>query len=262
MKHLRLISYIWHHRYFVWSLVYRDLKLRYANSVLGLAWLVVEPMLVVLALSVAFKLVGRAGHTGNIPFPVFFFSGILPWNFMRHSFTDGTRVFVSDGTLLRKYAFPRELLAIKALFIYLVEFCISFMCLPILLLLAGMWPGVGWLWLIPVVMIQSVLVLGLILLFGSLNVYLRDFEKLNATLGMLLFWLTPIVFRLTPETKSDLFLHFNPFAGSIEAFREALLDDRAPQGNHLLWAGIWAAFFLIAGLFTFRKLEKGFTDVI
>src|SRR4051812_19777095 len=95
------MDYLWHRRSFVLSLVYKDFKTRYAHSLLGLAWVVIEPVLLVVALSLIFGLIGRKGlNAGNTSFPVFFFTGVLPWNYFRHAIAEGPKAFLSDTSLM------------------------------------------------------------------------------------------------------------------------------------------------------------------
>lgn len=257
------LNYLWKRRSFISSLVYKDIKIHYARSTLGLAWIVIEPLMLVGAMTIIFEIIGRQGlNAGEVAFPVFFFSGVVPWNYMRHAFTDGSRVFIAEAVLIKKYNFPREVLAVKAIAVYFIEFMISGSCLLLIVLGHGHWPQLSWLWIPPILVLQSILGVGLVLTFGSLNVYIRDVERFNMALASIAFWMTPVVFRLKGDFKSKLLLYLNPASGLIEAFREALLDGKTPKASHLLIPALWAIVFCAVGLFLFRKLERGFADVV
>lgn len=263
MNRTLTLDYLWTRRSFVHSLVYKDIKNRYAHSMLGVAWMVLEPLLLVAALSLIFSRVGRLGQfTGAVPFPVFFYAGILPWNLFSRSLSEGTKTFVAEAVLLRKYSFPREILLAKNLVIFLIELAISSVAFCVVLALFDVAPNVHWLWLPPLLALECALCFGVMLVTASLNVYLRDVATFLGAISGILFWVSPVVFRIDPSGPSRLLLYLNPIAGILESVRAVIIDGTAPTAAMLVGPAVWTIALLTAGYAIFRRLEAGFVDAL
>lgn len=265
MNRILTLNYLKERRSFVWSLIYRDIRNRYAHSLLGVSWMVIEPMLLVLSLSAIFAIVGRNqifDGTKEAPFPIFFYCGILPWMFFAKTLTDGTQTFVREASLLSKYSFPREILVAKNVLIYLIEFFLASLAFAVIVLLYGFEPTAQWFWLGPLLGLMMLMCTGIILMMASLNVYIRDVSKFLITMSSILFWLSPVIYRIDLNNLSRYILYVNPFAGVIESFRVVILDDRAPPFDLVVWPVLWTVALLLGGYRVFRKLEKGMVDAL
>jgi ABC-type polysaccharide/polyol phosphate export permease len=234
---------------------------------LGVFWMVLEPLLLVLTLSGVFTLMGRANISSSLnlndaPFPIFFYSGVLPWTLFTKSLTAGPFTFVQDAGILKKFSFPREILVAKNILLYLIEFGLASLAFGLILLIYGYLPTLVWLWLLPVMGIYISLCFGLVLISGSLNVYIRDVGRLLVAISPILFWCTPIIYRLTGEGLAQYVLSLNPVAGIIESFRYIIIDNQPPSLDLLFWPSLWAILFVGVGYRCFLKLEKGFVDAL
>lgn len=245
----------------LWPLVARDFKLRYQNSYVGLAWILVEPLLLVATLSGVFALLER-GDRGSVPYPLYFYSAVLPWNLFRSALVSGAMSFVKDAPLLNNFDFAREIIIVKNWLVYFVEFCIASIGLLILVVLYGGGPSWTWLALGPVLAIQFALSIGIMLAVASLTVFIRDVGIFMSTLATLWFWATPIVFRFPEGGPADLLKTFNPMAGLIEAYRSILTGGPVPSLESLVPSLVASVLAVSLGVLTFWRTEARFSDVL
>ncbi len=258
MPYARLTKYA-EFREFFGATVLRDLKSQFVNSYLGMAWLLIEPLLLVLSLSAVFILIERPG-TDGVPFPIFFYAAVLPWNLVKRCFVNGTQVFRKDSALISKFAFPRELCVFKLVLTEFINFLFASLAFMLLLLYYRWTPGISWLFLLPLVGVQLVFSTGLMLLTGSLFVFVRDVGILVGTLGTLWFWFTPVVFAFPFEGPAKYLYYFNPMAGMIAAYRQIILQNQVPDFSLLVPMLVVAPVLLVLGGLVFHGLEKRFVD--
>ena len=255
------IQQIWDYRIFLSSIVGKEFKVRYSQSVLGVAWLVVEPLLLVLTLSTIFTLIGRTGP-GGAPFPVFFYAGLLPWQIFASALSKGTTCFVSDKSLMHKIPFPKEISVVKALATYYIDFlfaCISFVGVLIFFRYA---PNLNYLYIPLLLLLIGLLAAGLMFLLGTIHVYIRDIGILAKTLTTVWFWFTPIIFYYPFEGPTEFLYYVNPMAGIIYGFRNIILFNQPPIPIMLISSLVWISVMFIVGYWLFRRHERTFADVI
>jgi ABC-type polysaccharide/polyol phosphate export permease len=272
----RLASY----RALIQSLVVRDLKARYRGSVLGFLWSFINPLLLLLVYSFVFLVMPttRGNYTGEISYPVFMFSGLLPWTWFSSSLLESTTVLVAGGNLIRKVLFPAEVLPLVTVTAGLVNFCLG---LPILfgfILYFGV-PVVATdlLWLPVIMLIQLMLTMGCALLLAALTVHFRDLRDLLANLLTLWFFATPILYRLPAEGAITVKHHLpfgvsmslrdimllNPLAHLARAYQGVLYEAGPYQGwPSLLIVGAGAAAVLVFGYFVFDRLRDTFAEAV
>lgn len=255
------VAQLYAFRHFFWSLVRREFKVRYAQSYLGIAWMVLEPLLLVLTLTIVFRIIGRGDRDGA-PFPIFFYSGLLPWNLFKAALTGGSGVFISDKGLLSKFAYPREISILKEWVIYFVEFMLSSLAFFVVLAIYRHPPNPKWLLLPGLLGLVMCFSIGLMMLTASINVYIRDVGILMKALSALWFWFTPIVFDFPYEGMAKPLYYLNPMVGIVKGFRSIIIHDQYPQVNFLYSAMVASVVMLVLGYWTFRKLQRNFVDVI
>jgi ABC-type polysaccharide/polyol phosphate export permease len=248
-------------RHFLWSLIGKEFKIRYAQSFLGFTWMIAEPLMMVLTLSTVFMLIGRHGPEG-VPFPIFFYTAVLPWNLFRSSVTDGCKSFIKDQGLLSKISYPREISVIKDLAIFFVEFMVASLAFLVVMLIYR-WPlNAHWLFLPLLLLLQLAMSLGLMFLTASLTVYIRDIGILLKTVGSLWFWFTPIAFDFAYTPMTAPLFYLNPMVGIIKSYRAIILHDAPPLWSFLTPAAVATVVLLVVGYAVFRRLERTFVDVL
>lgn len=248
-------------REFLFAIVATQIRLRYAQSFLGLLWMIIQPLLLVGTLSAVFVILGRKGIK-EAPYPIYFYSALLPFNLFKSALVDGTSTFVSETSLLTKIAFRREIIIFKNCCLYFVDFLLANVAFVVIMAVYRYPPNQYWIYLPLILSLVLMLSLGVMFLFASLNVFIRDIAQFLHALGSILFWFTPVVFNYENVGKGRILYWLNPMAGVVKCFREIIVSKQPPSLEYLRTILIAAPLFLIVGYFTFRKLERGFVDVI
>ena len=256
------LAELWEYRELLYFLTWRDIKVRYKQTALGAAWAVIQPVFMMVVFSLFF------GHLANvpsdgIPYPIFVYCGLLPWQLFAHALTESSNSLVANERLITKVYFPRLAIPISAVLAGLVDFAIAFAVLVGLMIFYGITPNAAVLAL-PLFIILAVLTaFGVGLWLSALNVQYRD---VRYTLTFLVqFWLfaTPVAYpsSIVPERWRGL-LGLNPMAGVVEGFRWALLDKAQGPGPLLAVSVVITLLTLVGGLYYFRRMEDTFVDVI
>lgn len=253
---------LWDYRELLYFLTWRDIKVRYKQTALGAAWAVIQPFFMMVVFSLFFgKLAGVPSD--GIPYPVFAFCGLLPWQLFAHALTESSNSLVGNQNLITKVYFPRLVVPIAAVLGGVVDFAIAFVILLAMMLYFGIVPGwaIVTLPLFIVLAITTALAVGLWL--SALNVKYRD---VRYTMNFLVqFWLfaTPVAYpsSLIPEQWRWAY-GLNPMAGVVEGFRWALLGKTDPPGALLAVSVAVVVILLVGGLYYFRKMEQEFADVV
>lgn len=253
---------LWEYRELLYFFVWRDIKVRYKQTVLGAAWAIIQPFFMMVVFSLFF---GRLAHvpSDGIPYPIFVYCALLPWQLFAHALSESSNSLVANERLLTKVYFPRLLIPVSSVLGGLVDFVIAFL----ILLLMMAWYGIRPTWAIAAlpgfVLLAIASALGVGLWLSALNVRYRD---VRYTIGFLIqFWLlaTPVAYSssLIPDRWRALY-GLNPMAGVVEGFRWALLGRSQPPGALLAVSGVAVILILIGGLYFFRRLETEFADVV
>lgn len=249
------------YRHFIFTIVVKEFKVRYAQSYLGMAWLVLEPLLLVLTLSYIFVLIGRIASGGH-PFPVFFYSGLLSWNYFLGSFTEGTNSFIRDAALIKKIYYPREISIIKTIAVHFIDFLFANIAFIIILIVYKYTPNWNYFYLIVLLILQTTFVYSLSLLTATISVYIKDIQILVNTIAKLWFWFTPIIFHYPFSGRTKILYFVNPMAGIISNYRVIILDNNPIYIEQLYSIFGYIFILTILSSLLFKRFKKGFVDVL
>lgn len=251
---------VWRHRVLAEALTARELKARYRGSALGLLWTLLNPLLMMLVYTLVFSVYMRAPVAH---YPVFVFSGLLPWLWLSSALSQATVSVVREGHLLRKVSFPAEVLPFTAVASTGVNFLLTLPLYAAFALASGTPLGLHLLWLGLLVPLTFLLAYGPALALSALNVTLRDVEHLTASLLMLLFFLTPILYaeEWIPERFRQLALT-NPVAAMVLSYRDVLYHGRSPEPGRLLLLAASGVVLTLAGEAVFRAMAPRFAEEV
>ena len=253
---------LWRFRELLYFLIWRDVKVRYKQTLLGAAWAILQPLLTMIVFSIFFGKLARMPSDG-VPYPLFAYVALVPWTFFANGLTLSSNSLVSNQTLLRKVYFPRLVIPVSAVASGLLDFAIAFVVLLGLAARYGVTPTANMLWLPVLVLLALVTALGVGLWFAALNVLYRDIQYIVPFLVQVWLYATPIVYpsSLVPERWRTLSA-INPMVGVVEGVRWTLLGTGTAPGPMILVSAAAALVTLIGGLFFFRRMEKSFSDVV
>lgn len=259
---------LWQYRELLYFLTWRDVKVRYKQTALGAAWAILQPALMMIVFTIFFGRMAKV-PTGNLPYPLFVFAGLLPWTFFATAMANAGNSVVGSERLITKIYFPRLAVPLAAVGAAVVDFAIAFLMLVVLMIYyrltgAPVHPGVSLL-MVPVIFFLIMLAAtGVGTLLAALNVAYRDFKYVLPFLVQLWLFATPTVYmQPTAESsaKMQLALAINPLAGLIASFRSAVLGSPIPW-NHLALSAASVLALFIVGCLYFRKVEDSFADII
>lgn len=256
---MQLLRELWQYREMIISLVGRDLKGRYKQSILGFLWMFVNPLLQMCIYSIVFSIIMRIDIE---KYYLYLFVGLVPWIFFNTALTGGAMVVIGEQDMLKKIYFPREVLPIANTLSQFVNMALSILVIIVIALCSGVRPSALALLTLPLVMVlEYALALGVEFLTSSLNVYFRDLEHILAIVSMAWMYLTPIVYseEHVPERYRGL-LNFNPLTSIIKAYRDILYYGQTPNAGTLCTAAVWAVIVLLCGGLVFAYLQRGFAE--
>ncbi len=256
------LSELWEYRELIYFLTWRDIKVRYKQTALGAAWAVIQPFFMMVVFSLFFGYLAKVPSDG-IPYPVFTFCALLPWQLFAHSLGESSNSLVANERLITKVYFPRLVVPISAVLGGLVDFAIAFVVLLAMMAYYRIVPTLAIVTLPLFIMLAVLTALGVGLWLSALNVKYRD---VRYTINFLTqFWLfaTPVAYSssLIPGPWRAVY-GLNPMAGVVEGFRWALLGKAEPPGPMLLVSTLAVLVILCGGLFYFRRMEQTFADVV
>jgi lipopolysaccharide transport system permease protein len=255
---------LWQFRELLYFLTWRDVKVRYKQTALGAAWAVLQPAMMMVVFTVFFSRMAGLS-SGNLPYPVFCYMGLLPWTFFATAVANAGNSVVNSERLITKTYFPRLTIPFAAVGAAVVDFLIAFLMLVGLMI----WYGVTPTWqlaLVPVVfLVIAALAAGVGTLLAALNVAYRDFRYVIPFLVQMWLFGTPTIYMQTAKHGGGgairTLLAVNPMTGLIAAFRAACSGTPIDRGQFLISAGVSVVLFL-AGCLCFRRMERNFADVI
>ncbi len=253
---------VWEYRELLTIFVWRDLKVRYRQTVIGILWAVLQPFLTMVIFSVFFgNLVGVPSD--EIPYPIFSYAALVPWTFFANSIGQASMSLVGSADMIKKIYFPRLTMPIASVLAGLVDFFLAFIILIGMMLYYGYVPTVNVLWLPAFVILGLMTALGVSLWLSAMNVQFRDVQYMIPFIIQAWFFVTPIVYpsSLLAEPWRTLY-GLNPMVGVVEGFRWALLGTGTPPGPMAVVSFFVALSILVSGAYYFRRLEKVFADVI
>jgi lipopolysaccharide transport system permease protein len=243
-------------------LVWRDIKVRYKQTALGIAWAVLQPLLTMIIFTIVFGRIARLPSDG-VPYPLFTLAGLLPWQMFASALTGSAASVVGSAGLLTKVYFPRLIVPLAAALATLVDFVVAFLLLAALMLYYGVAPPAAIVTLPLFVALALAAALGVGLWFAALNVRYRDVQYVLPFVVQLWLFASPVAYSASLIQSPVLRTIFalNPMFGVTQGFRWALLGAPAPGPE--MWPSVAvAAALLVSGLFFFRRMEDTFADVI
>lgn len=253
---------LWEYRELLYFLIWRDVKVRYKQTLLGAFWAVFQPLATMLAFSVFFHGLANVPSADAIPYPIFAFVGLLPWQLFSRAMSQSSMSLLNSSGLIRKVYFPRAIIPLAGAIGPLVDVGISLLVLAAMMVYYGVVPGSAILLLPLFLGLALITALGVGLWLSALSVRYRDVSHLVPFL--IQFWLfaTPVAYpsNLLSEPWHTLY-GLNPMAGVVEGFRWAMLNMTPPSSMILVSCGVSVAL-LVSGLVYFRQIERGFADVI
>jgi lipopolysaccharide transport system permease protein len=253
---------LWAYRELLYFLAWRDVKLRYKQTVLGAAWAIIQPFFTMVVFSLFFGNLANI-PSDNIPYPLFSFAALVPWTFFANGLAQSANSLVGGANILKKVYFPRLTVPIASVLAGVVDFLIAFVVLLGMMLYFGRVPTLNVLWLPYLLVLALVTSLGVGLWLSAMNVQFRDIRYVIPFLTQLWMFSTPIAYpsSLIPEAWRTLYA-LNPMVGVVEGFRWALLGTDTAPGPMIIVSSVVAVVLLVSGAFYFRRMEKTFADVV
>jgi lipopolysaccharide transport system permease protein len=257
---------LWHYRELLYTLIWRDIKIRYKQSVLGVTWVILQPVISTIIFTALFGILLKA-PSNDVPYPVFALSGLLPWTFFANSLSKSSNSLVLNANLITKIYFPRVIVPLASTLSGLLDFSISFLVLLAVMFFYGIYPTWTIIFL-PLFLIFAILTaLGFGFWLSALNVRYRDINQLTPFVIQVWMYLTPVVYAVTliPE-RYQFILILNPMTAVVEGFRWSLLGSTYVQGLVSGWLLIVPVLIslivLVSGTIFFRRTEKTFADIV
>lgn len=253
---------LWQYRELLFFLTWRDIKVRYKQTILGASWAIIQPFFSMVIFSLFFGNLAKIPSDG-IPYPIFSFAALVPWTFFANGLTQSSASLVADANLIKKVYFPRLAIPIAAIFSGGVDFLLAFIVLLGMMLYFGIMPTVNTVWLPLFLLLALVTSLGTGLWLTAMNVQFRDIRYAVPFLAQAWMFASPIVYpsSLLDEPWRTLY-GINPMVGVIEGFRWALLGVDTAPGPIIIVSTLVAIGLLVSGAYYFRRMEKTFADVV
>jgi len=253
---------IWEYRELVYFLVWREIKVRYKQTALGIAWAVIQPFFTMVVFSVFFGRLGKIPSDG-LPYPLFAFCALLPWQLFAFALTESANSVVANQRLITKVYFPRLIIPIVSVLVGLADFMVAFTVLLAMVAYYGIVPGAAF-WTIPVWVALAVMTaFGVGLWLSALNVRYRDIRYTLPFLTQIWMFASPVAYSssIVPDAWRPLYA-LNPMVGVVEGFRWALLSQGGAPGIMVAVSAVTVALITISGLFYFRRTERAFADLV
>lgn len=249
------------YRFLISQLVQREIKARYKQSFVGYFWIILNPLAQLLVYTFVVSIVFKFSIPG-VPYPLFLMAALLPWIFLQSSLNASAMCLVDSSPLIRKVAFPREIIPYAVVMAKLIDLFIAVSIFLVLFVFFRVIPASSAWAVLPLLAIQVVLTMGLSLFLSAANLFYRDFQYLTTLLLMVWFYLTPIMYSVTLVPESFLpFYNLNPLVGLFEGYRAALFGT--PLNWSLVgWSAVVSLIFFFASWLWFKKVEGTFADIV
>ena len=253
---------LWRYRELLYFLVWRDVKVRYKQTVLGAAWAILQPFFTMVVFSIFFGRLAKIPSDG-LPYPIFAYCALLPWQLFAHALTESGNSLVGNQNLITKVYFPRLVIPLAAVLSGVVDFAVAFVVLLGMMVYYGTVPTSAAVTLPVFLFLVLATALGVGLWLSALNVQYRDVRYTIPFLTQTWLFVTPVAYpaKLVPEAWRAVY-GLNPMAGVVEGFRWALLGTASPPGPLLAVSVAAVLTLVVSGLYYFRRMEKTFADVV
>jgi lipopolysaccharide transport system permease protein len=253
---------LWRFRELFYILSWRDIKVRYKQTVLGAAWSIIRPLLTTIVFTVVFNKIAKLQNPGNAPYALMVFAGMLPWQFFSNALSESSNSLIGNANLITKVYFPRMIIPASSVITSMVDFAISFLILVAMCCWYQYLPSWHIIFLPLFILIAFFCAFGVGLYLTAVNVKYRDFRYIIPFIIQFGLYITPVGFSSSVVGERWKFLYsLNPMVGVIDGFRWCILGDSISLSS-LLISLTTTLLFLILGLFYFRKMEKTFADNI
>lgn len=257
-------SDIWRYRELFLVLAMRDVAIRYKQTVIGVAWSVIQPLLIMVVFTIIFGVVAKLPSQGAAPYALLVYAGLLPWQFFSQSLTGASGSLIGNANLISKVYFPRLIVPVASIIVSVIDFLISLIILAMVMLWYGYNPSWRIIFLPLFFMMAFFASLGPGLLITALNVKYRDFRYIIPFIVQFGLYVSPVGFSssVVPD-EWRLLYSLNPMVGIIEGFRWSILgEELTGLSSNLVLSIVSATILLWLGMRTFRKMEKSFADII
>jgi len=253
---------LWHYRELIYFLTWRDIKVRYKQAVLGIAWALLQPVLTVLIFTVVFGILLQTPSQG-LPYPLFAISALLPWQLFANALQRSSISLVGNANLITKIYFPRLAIPLSSVMAALVDFGVSFLVLIGMMVYYRFMPGWNMLWLPVIILFALLTALAVGLWLSAINVQYRDVQHMVPFIVQVWMYASPIVYpiEIIPEGIWRTLYGLNPMVGVIQSYRWALLGGDQPDATMLI-SIVVVLILLVSGVYYFRRMEKTFADIV
>ncbi|MGA2111353.1 MAG: ABC transporter permease [Anaerolineales bacterium] len=254
---------LWQSRELLYFLAWRDIKVRYKQTILGAAWAIIQPFFTMVVFSLFFGNLAKMPSEG-IPYPIFSYAALVPWTYFSTAMSNAANALVGNAPIIQKVYFPRLAVPIAGVLSPLVDFVLAFLVLIAMMFYFHMGPSVAIVWLPVFLLLAFVTALGVGLWMSALNVEYRDVRYVVPFLINAWLFLSPVAYpsTLLKEPWHTLY-GLNPMAGVCDGFRWALFGGRTPPPGPMVWVSALAALLiLVTGAYYFRRMEHTFADVV
>lgn len=259
---------IWAYRELLYFLVWRDVKVRYKQTLLGVAWAILQPLLTMVVFTIFFGRLANVGSEG-LPYPLFSFAGLLPWTLFSLGIGQSSASLVSSANLIKKVYFPRLVIPASSVFAALVDFVLAFLLLAGMMAYYGVVPPLTVLFLPYLVLLAVCATLGVGIWLAALNVQYRDVRYVVPFFVQIWLFVTPVIYpssrvlaKLAEKGIPGWIYGLNPMAGVVEGFRWALLGSQTRPFGLIAASTVVSAALLVSGMFYFKRTERVFADVV
>ena len=254
---------LWLYRELIYFLTWRDLKVRYKQTLLGASWAILRPLLTMVVFSIFFGDLAKVPSDG-VPYPIFSFAALVPWGLFSDAVGVAGRSLVQNRHMITKIYFPRVILPLSSILAGVVDFLIAFVILVGMMVYYKISPTV-YVWTLPLFLLLALITsAGVGLWLAALNVQYRDIAYITPFLTQFWLFVTPIAYPASMvPAKWQLVYSLNPMAGVVEGFRWALLGtDQGAPGTQLIVSSVVAIVLLVSGMVYFRRMERNFADMV
>jgi lipopolysaccharide transport system permease protein len=253
---------LWVYRELVYFMTWRDLKVRYKQTLLGAGWAILQPFLTMVVFSIFFGSLAKVPSDG-VPYPIFSYTALIPWTLFSKALQDASRSLVNNSHMITKVYFPRMILPLASVLAGVVDFLIAFVVLLAMMVYFNLAPTAD-IWTLPLFLVLAlVTAIGIGLWLSALNVLYRDINYVLPFLTQFWMFITPIAYpsSMVPERWRVIYA-LNPMTGVVEGFRWALLGSGQAPGLMTLVSALVALLLLVSGMFYFKRMERLFADMV
>ena len=256
------LNELWNYRALLYFFIWRDLKVRYKQTVMGASWAIIQPLFTMVIFSLFFGKLAQV-PSDDLPYPIFSYAALVPWTFFANGISMASNSLVINANMVTKIYFPRMTLPLASVLAGLVDFTLAFIVLLIMIFFYGIIPTVNIIWLPYFFLLALITSMGVGLWFSAMNVQFRDIRYMVPFILQAWMFLTPIAYpsSLLSEPWRTLY-GLNPLAGVVEGFRWALLGSDTAPGPMTIVSTLVALIILVSGAYYFRRKELIFADVI